>query len=41
MVDGALENINDWSYDRVDATVVEDGGDEVYVDQEIVEELEG
>lgn len=40
MVDGALETINDWSYDRVDASVVEDDGDEIYVDQEIVEELE-
>lgn len=41
MVDGALETINDWSYDKVDSSVVESDGDEVYVDQEIVEELEG
>ncbi|MCZ6802902.1 MAG: TerB N-terminal domain-containing protein [Proteobacteria bacterium] len=41
MVDGALETINDWSYDKVGTSVVEEDGDEIYVTQEIVEELEG
>lgn len=40
MVDGALEAINDWSYDQVDSPVLEDNGD-IYVDQEIVVELRG
>jgi len=38
MVDGALETINDWAYDKVDAPVLDDDGD-IYVDLEIVEEL--
>ena len=41
MVSGALENINDWSFDKVDAAVLEEDGDAIYVDQEIVEEIEG
>ncbi|WP_271273199.1 tellurite resistance TerB family protein [Aliamphritea hakodatensis] len=40
MVDGALEAINDWSFDKVDAPVFDDD-DDIYVDQEIVLELEG
>ncbi|WP_432468869.1 TerB N-terminal domain-containing protein [Agarivorans sp. Z349TD_8] len=40
MVDGALETINDWAYDKVDAPVLDDNGD-IYVDLEIVEELKG
>lgn len=40
MVDGAIETINDWAYDMIDAPVLEDDGD-IYVDQEIVEELKG
>jgi len=40
MVDGALETINDWAYDKVDAPVLDDDGD-IYVDLEIVEELKG
>ncbi|WP_368085247.1 TerB N-terminal domain-containing protein [Vibrio splendidus] len=40
MVDGALEIINDWAYDKVDAPVLDDDGD-IYVDLEIVEELKG
>ena len=40
MVNGALETINDWAYDKVDAPVLDDDGD-IYVDLEIVEELKG
>lgn len=40
MVDGALETINDWSFDKVDAPVLDDDG-HIYVDLEIVEELKG
>lgn len=40
MIDGALETINDWAYDKVDAPVLDDDGD-IYVDLEIVEELKG
>lgn len=38
MINGAIETINDWSYDNVDAPVLEDEG-EVVIDFEIVEEL--
>jgi tellurite resistance protein len=41
MVNGALETINDWSFDKVDAAVLEEDGDAIYIDQEIVEEIEG
>jgi tellurite resistance protein len=41
MVSGALETINDWSFDKVDAAVLEEDGAAIYVDQEIVEEIEG
>lgn len=41
MINGALETINDWSFDKVDAAVLEDDGDAIFVDQEIVEEIEG
>lgn len=41
MVGGALEIINDWSFDKVDTAVLEEDGDAIYVDQEIVEEIEG
>jgi hypothetical protein len=40
MFDGALEVINDWSFEKVDAPVLDDD-DDIYVDLEIVEELEG
>ncbi len=40
LVDGALETINDWAYEVVDAPVFEDDGD-IFVDQEIVSELKG
>ena len=38
MVDGAIETINDWSFDLVDAPVIDDDGD-IYIDDEIVEEI--
>lgn len=41
MVSGALETINDWSFEKVDAAVLEEDGDAIYVVQEIVEEIEG
>lgn len=41
MVSGALETINDWSFDKVDTAVLEEDGDAIYVDQEIVEKIEG
>ena len=41
MVSGALETINDWSFDKVDAAVLEEDGDAIYVDQEIVKEIKG
>ena len=40
MIDGAIETINDWSFDIVDAPVLDDDYD-IYVDLEIVEELKG
>lgn len=40
MVDGAIETINNWAYEKVDAPVLDDDG-EIYVDLEIVEELKG
>jgi tellurite resistance protein len=41
MLDGALETINEWSFEKVDAAVLEEEGDTIYVDQELVEEIEG
>ncbi len=41
MTSGAIETINDWSFERVNAPVLEEEADAVYVDQDIVEELEG
>tara|TARA_B110000211_G_scaffold47285_1_gene50913 strand:- start:14542 stop:16974 length:2433 start_codon:yes stop_codon:yes gene_type:complete len=38
MVDGAIETINDWSFDLVDAPVIDDDGD-IYIDEEIVKEI--
>jgi len=40
MTSGAIETINEWSFERVDAPVLEEEADAVYVDQNIVEELE-
>lgn len=39
MTNGAIETINDWAYDKVDAPVLDDDDDELVVDFEIVEEL--
>ncbi|MGU3415732.1 TerB N-terminal domain-containing protein [Enterobacteriaceae bacterium C34A] len=41
MLGGALEVINDWSYAVVDAPVLDDADDDIWVDQEIAKELEG
>ena len=41
MTSGAIETINEWSFERVDAPVLEEEADFIYVDQDIVEELEG
>ena len=38
MIDGAIETINDWAFDLVDAPVIEDDG-EIYIDEEIVGEI--
>lgn len=40
MIDGAIEIINDWSFDTVDSAVIDDDED-IYIDFEIVQELEG
>ncbi len=40
MVGGAIEVINDWSYELVDAPVLDDD-DDIYVDLEIAQELKG
>lgn len=40
MVEGAIETINDWAYEKVEAPVLDDDGD-IYVDLDIVEELKG
>lgn len=41
MLGGALEVINDWSYAVVDAPVLDDADDDIWVDLEIAKELEG
>ncbi|HBE9077500.1 TerB N-terminal domain-containing protein [Serratia fonticola] len=41
MLSGALEVINDWSYTVVDAPVLDDADDDIWVDLEIAKELEG
>lgn len=38
MLDGALELINDWAYDSIDAPLLDDDG-EIYVDMDIAKEL--
>ncbi|PHI29194.1 tellurite resistance TerB family protein [Budvicia aquatica] len=40
MVSGAIETINDWSFEQVDAPVLDDD-DDIYVDLEIAQELKG
>lgn len=39
MIDGAIEQINDWSFEVFDAPILEDEGD-IIVDQELVKELQ-
>lgn len=34
MLDGAIETINNWAYEKVDAPVLDDDGD-IYIDLEI------
>lgn len=40
MLGGALEVINDWSFATVDAPVLDDAEDDIWVDLEIAEEIE-
>ena len=40
MLGGALEVINEWSFAMVDAPVLDDADDDIWVDLEIAEELE-
>lgn len=39
MLSGAIEVINDWSYDNIDAAVVEEDDDDIVIDHDSVEEL--
>ena len=41
MSGAAIDFINEWSIEKVDAPVIEEGADVIYIDQEIVGELEG
>jgi hypothetical protein len=41
LLDGAIETINDWAFDEVDAPVFEDDDEMITVDEEIVDELKG
>ena len=38
MVDGAIEVINDWTYDNVDAPLIDDGS-VIYIDLEVAQEI--
>ena len=38
MVDGAIEVINDWAFDNVDAPLI-DGGSVFYIDLEVAQEI--
>jgi hypothetical protein len=38
--DGAIETINEWAYECVDASLVEED-DDIYIDFEILAELQG
>ena len=40
MLSGAIEAINGWSFEQVDAPVLDDD-DDIYVDLEIAQELKG
>ncbi|MCP8687657.1 TerB N-terminal domain-containing protein [Marinobacterium sedimentorum] len=39
MTDGALEVLNDWSYDQVEEPLIEDGGDIIEIDQDTLNEI--
>lgn len=39
MIDGAIESINDWSYEKFDAPLLDDDGD-IFIDQELVAEIQ-
>ena len=39
MTEGAVEAINDWAFDNVDAPLIDDGSSTVYIDLEVVEEI--
>ena len=41
MSGAAIDFINEWSIEKVDAPVIEEAADVIYIDQEIVGELEG
>ena len=41
MLGGALEIINDWAFEQVDAAVFDEDSGWIYVDKEVVEEIEG
>lgn len=36
---GAIENINDWAYEKVDAPIIDEDGDNIFVDLELLIEL--
>ena len=38
MVDGAMEVLNEWSFNSVDAALIEDG-DPIYVDMKLAQEI--
>lgn len=38
MIDGAIETLNDWAFDTVDAPVIDEDGD-ILVDADIVDEI--
>ena len=38
MTEGAVEAINDWAFDNVDAPLIDDGST-VYIDLEVAEEI--
>ncbi len=39
MLSGAIETINDWSFDRIDTAVIEEDEDSIVIDQDCVAEL--
>ena len=41
MTNGAIETINEWSFEKADAPVLEEEANIIYIDHEIAKELEG